>query len=72
MSKILSMAYSQEELWNKVKHQGYVWIKTENGYITKDELTPYISIETLWYHIPLLQKDYGKTWSLTKDKLEDK
>ena len=54
----------------KIKEQGYVWIKTENGFITKDDLPKYISMRTFWYNIALVQKDYGKTFALTKEELE--
>ena len=49
--------------------QGYVWIKTENGFITTDELCDYLRIKTSLYDIWLLQEDYGKTWAFTKEEL---
>ena len=70
MSKILSMAPTWEETYQKIKEQGYVWIKTENGFITKDDLPNYYGLRTMWYRISLIQKDYGKTFALTKEELE--
>ena len=49
----------------------YVWIKTENGFVTTDELCDYIRIKTSIYGIWLSQRDYGKTWALTKEELRD-
>lgn len=69
--RILSMAPGQEELWNKAEQQGYVWIKTEDGFITKDDLSPYIRISTFLFNINLSQKDYGKTWAFTKEELKN-
>ena len=51
--------------------QGYVWIKTGSGFVTTDELGDYIRIKTRIYDIWLSQKDYGKTWALTKEELRD-
>ena len=70
MSKILSIAPTWEETYKKIEEQGYVWIKTESGFITKDDLPKYISMRTFWYNIALVQKDYGKTFALTKEELE--
>lgn len=50
---------------------GYVWIKTESGFITKDELAKWCQIRTEWYAVYLRQKDYGKTWAFTKEELEN-
>lgn len=69
--RILSMAPGQEELWDKAEQQGYVWIKTEDGFITKDDLSPYIRISTFLFNINLSQKDYGKTWAFTKEELKN-
>ena len=69
--RILSMEPGEEELWDMAEKQGYVWIKTESGFITTDELSDYIRIETGIYNIWLSQKDYGKTWALTKEELRD-
>ena len=69
MSKILSMAPSWSETMQKIEKQGYVWIKTEDGFITKDDVPKYISTRTLWFGISLTQKDYGKTFALTKEEL---
>ena len=68
--RILSIAPGQEELWNKARKQGYVWIKTKNGFITKDNINSYYELATVWYHIWLSQKDYGKTWAFTKEELK--
>ncbi len=69
--RILSMAPGQEELWDKAEQQGYVWIKTEDGFITKDDLNPYIRISTFLFNINLSQEDYGKTWAFTKEELKN-
>lgn len=69
--RILSMAPGQEELWGKAEQQGYVWIKTEDGFITKDDLSPYIRISTFLFNINLSQEDYGKTWAFTKKELKN-
>lgn len=45
--RILSIAPGQEELWDKAEKQGYVWIKTENGFVTKDELNSYNRLYTV-------------------------
>ena len=49
--------------------QGYVWIRTENGFVAKDELDSYSRIKTEIYEVWLSQKDYGRTWALTKEEL---
>lgn len=67
--RILSLAPGQEELWDMAGKQGYVWIRTENGFITTDELDSYSKIKTEIYQVWLSQEDYGKTWALTKDEL---
>lgn len=69
--RILSMAPGQEELWDKAEQQGYMWIKTEDGFITKDNLNPYIRISTFLFNINLSQEDYGKTWAFTKEELKN-
>ena len=56
--------------YQKIKEQGYVWIKTEEGEIVKDDLPKFKSPRTFWYNIELTQKDYGKTFALTKEELE--
>ena len=38
MAKILSIAPSWSETYESILNQGYVWIKTENGFITKDDV----------------------------------
>ena len=65
----LSIQPSQEDLWDKAKEMGYVWIKTEEGFITKDELAPWIDIRTFVYKIYLHQETYGKTWAFTEEEL---
>lgn len=67
--RILSIAPGKEELWDKAEKQGYVWIKTENGFITKDDINSYNRLSTVWYNILISQKDYGKTWAFTKEEL---
>lgn len=68
--RILSISPGKEELWDKAEKQGYVWIKTENGFITKDDINSYNRLSTVWYNIWISQKDYGKTWAFTKEELE--
>lgn len=68
--RILSLAPGQEELWAMAGKQGYVWIRTKNGFITTDELDSYSRIKTEIYQVWLSQKDYGKTWAFTKEELE--
>ena len=70
MSKILSMTPTWSETMQKIEKQGYVWIKTESGFITKDDIPNYFSLRTVWYKIALVQKDYGKTFALTKEELQ--
>ena len=70
-TKWLSIQPSQEDLWNKAIEMGYVWIKTESDFITKDELAKWCQIRTEWYAVYLRQKDYGKTWAFTKEELEN-
>lgn len=70
MGKILSIAPTWTETMQKIEKQGYVWIKTENGFITKDDIPNYFSLRTVWYRISLTQKDYGKTFALTKEELQ--
>ena len=65
----MSIAPGQEELWDKAEKQGYVWIKTENGFVTKDELNSYNRLYTVWYQVWLHQRDYGKTWAFTEGEL---
>ena len=65
------MSPGKEELWGMAEKQGYVWIKTGSGFVTTDELGDYIRIKTRIYDIWLSQKDYGKTWALTKEELRD-
>lgn len=68
--RIISINLSQEGLWDMAGKQGYVWIKTKNGFITTDELSAYNRIKTGIYEVWLSQKDYGKTWAFTKEELE--
>lgn len=70
MGKILSIAPTWWETLQKIYNQGYVWIKTESGFITKDEVGNQLKLHTLWYHIDITQKDYGKKFALTKEELE--
>ena len=69
MGKILSMAPTWQETYQKIEEQGYVWIKTESDFITKDDIPNNFSLRTVWYRISLTQKDYGKTFALTKEEL---
>lgn len=68
--RILSMAPGQEDLWDMAERQGYVWIKTESGFITTDELDSYSRIKTEIYNVWLSQENYGKTWAFTKEELD--
>ena len=67
--RIISISLGEEDLLGMAEKQGYVWIKTENGFITTDELCDYLRIKTSLYDIWLLQEDYGKTWAFTKEEL---
>lgn len=69
--RIISINPGQEDLWDVAEKQGYVWIKTENGFITTDELDSYGRIKTGIYEIWLSQEDYGKTWAFTKEELTE-
>ena len=69
--RIVSINPGQEELWDRAEKQGYVWIKTENGFITTDELDSYSRIKTGIYEVWLSQEDYGKTWAFTKEELKE-
>ena len=66
----MSINPGQEELWEMAGKQRYVWIKTKNGFVTKDELDSYSRIKTEIYEVWLSQKDYGKTWALTEGELK--
>lgn len=68
---VISIQPSEKELWDKANAQGYVWIKSDTGFITKDELDTYSRLETVWYKVWLHQEDYGSKWALTKEKLEN-
>lgn len=72
MSKksIISIQDSDSELWDKVKKQGYIWVKTESGFITKDEISNHLILTSAWYGVFPSQKTYGKTWALTKEESE--
>ena len=70
MGNILSMAPTWWETYQTIEKQGYVWIKTESGFITKDDIPNNFSLRTVWYRISLTQKDYGKTFALTKEELQ--
>ena len=68
MGKSRSMAPTWWETYQKIEKQGYVWIKTESGFITKDDIPNNFTLRTVWYNISLTQKDYGKTFALTKEE----
>lgn len=68
--RILSINPGQEDLWDMAEKQGYVWIKTETGFITTDDLDSYSRIETSMYNVLLSQKTYGIKWAFTKEELE--
>lgn len=68
--RILSISPSQEELWYMAGKQGYVWIRTKNGFVTKDGLDSYSRIKTETYEVWLSQKDYGRKWALTEGELK--
>lgn len=68
-TKIFGLQPSQEDLWDKASGQGYVYIKSESGYITRDEVRER-EIKSFWYGIILSQRNYGKTWALTKEELQ--
>ena len=67
--RIVSISPGQEDLWDMAEKQGYVWIRTESGFITTDELSDCARIKTRLYEVWLSQKDYGKTWAFTKEEL---
>lgn len=71
MSRYLSIQRSQQDLWDEAERNGKVYVKTENGHIVEDSLTPYISIRTFIYNISLTQETYGKNWALTREELEN-
>ena len=50
--------------------QGYVWIRTEHGFVTTDELASYCRIETSWHKVLLSQENYGRTWAFTEEELK--
>ena len=64
------MAPTWQEIYKKILNQGQAWIKTENGFITKDDVPNHYGLRTVWYRISLIQKDYSKTFALTKEELE--
>mgnify|MGYP003288625183 CR=1 FL=1 len=67
----LSIAPTDEEVWDKAEKQGYVFIKTKDGFIDTDFVSPYRGILTNWYHVVLRREDYGKTWAFTREELEN-
>lgn len=69
--RIISISSSEEDLWDMAEKQGYVWIKTKNGFITTDELCDYLRIKTRLYEVWLSQEDYGKTWAFTKEEIKN-
>lgn len=76
MGKILSIAPTWEETLEKIRKQGYVYIKTqkENGdyWIHKEDITNnllYMKV-FLYPEIVLSQKYYGITFALTREELE--
>ena len=77
MGKILSIAPTWQETLEKIRKQGYVYIKIqkENGdyWIRKqDVLNHLLNMEVFLYpDIVLSQKYYGITFALTKEELEN-
>ena len=76
MGKILSIAPSWEETLEKIRKQGYVYIKTPklNGdyWIHKEDVTNNLLYTRviLYPEIILSQKYYGITFALTREELE--
>ena len=66
---IISLQLSQKDLWIKADKQGYVFVKSESGYISKEELDSW-GIRTLWSNVFLNQKTYGIKWAFTREELE--
>ena len=78
MSKILSIAPTWEETEEKIRKQGYVYIKTSknNGdyWVHKEDvINPFSYMKvSLYPEIVISQKNYGITFALTKEELEGK
>lgn len=68
--RILSLQSSKEELWEGAQRQGYVYVRTESGFVTRDDLSPHNPVRTSWYGVWLSQGDYGKTWALEEKELK--
>lgn len=72
---VLSMSPSQEDLWEEARELGYVWIKTESGFVTKDRLDAvgrWTGVRTSTYGVFLYQGSYGEKWAFSKEELERK
>lgn len=70
MGNWLSIAPSWMETCNKIREQGYVWIRTDNNYIHKESLSNKVYLTVFLYpEIIIRQSDYGKTFALTKEEL---
>lgn len=76
MSKILSITPTWEETLEKIRKQGYVYIKTlkRNGdyWIHKEDVTNHLLYMKVFLYpeIVLSQKNYGSTFALTREELE--
>lgn len=70
--RILSISPGQEELWGMAQKQGYVWIKSKNGFVIRDEFNSYSRIKTEIYEVWLSPETYGREWALTEGELNGK
>lgn len=74
MSRYLSMAPTWFETTEKIRKQGYVYIKTKKAndeyYIHKEPVSHSIWLSVLCYpEVIVRQRDYGKTFALTREEL---
>lgn len=68
------------KVWNAVLQKEYLWTKYDNELDQTDDIeigddyNGLLYIYFYWYggkHLTLYLKDYGKTWALTKEELEN-
>lgn len=77
MSKILSITPTWQETLEKIRKQGYVYIKTqkENGdyWIHKESVTSHLGYMTVFLYpeFVLSQRYYGIIFALTREELDD-
>ena len=71
MSKIILTMRAWRQLYKRIKKQGYVWIKLKDNCIITDKVYKYFRRKTVFFNVALKRQDYGKTFALTKEELEE-